>query len=56
MACFAIGTFPAMISLGFSTQKLQTLIQQQKFRNFFGIILIIYGLYLLTIASIQVLL
>ncbi|WP_213607933.1 sulfite exporter TauE/SafE family protein [Pseudoalteromonas sp.] len=51
MLAFALGTFPAMISLGIVAQKLNTLFNHPWTRIILGSMLIWYGIYLLIIAT-----
>lgn len=51
MLAFALGTFPAMISLGIAAQKLNTLFNHPWTRIILGSMLIWYGIYLLIIAT-----
>lgn len=51
MLFFALGTFPAMISVGVSAQKLHKLINHSWTRLFLGSLLIWYGIYLIIIAT-----
>ncbi|AQQ01675.1 sulfite exporter TauE/SafE family protein [Pseudoalteromonas sp. SG45-5] len=51
MLCFALGTFPAMITLGVTAQKLNTLINHPWTRIVLGSVIIWYGIYLLIIAT-----
>lgn len=47
MACFGLGTFPALITTGAFAQQLSGLLKNQYFRQFSGVLLIIYGLWTL---------
>ena len=51
MLAFALGTFPAMITLGVSAQKLNTLFNHPWTRIILGSVIIWYGIYLLIIAT-----
>ena len=51
MLCFALGTFPAMITLGLAAQKLNSVINHPWTRIVLGSIIIWYGMYLLIIAT-----
>ncbi len=51
MLCFALGTFPAMITLGVAAQKLNTIINHPWTRIVLGSVIIWYGIYLLIIAT-----
>ncbi|MDX1729260.1 MAG: sulfite exporter TauE/SafE family protein, partial [Pseudoalteromonas tetraodonis] len=48
---FALGTFPAMITLGVAAQKLNTLYNHPWTRIILGSVIIWYGIYLLIIAT-----
>ncbi|MDP4983354.1 sulfite exporter TauE/SafE family protein [Pseudoalteromonas tunicata] len=50
MACFALGTAPAMLALGLTTQSITKWLNNQVVRLIMGNFLVFYGLYLLTIA------
>lgn len=51
MLCFALGTFPAMITVGITAQKLSQLFNHFWTRMILGSIIIWYGIYLLIIAT-----
>ncbi|ATD02861.1 MAG: sulfite exporter TauE/SafE [Pseudoalteromonas tetraodonis] len=51
MLAFALGTFPAMITLGMAAQKLNTLFNHPWTRIILGSVIIWYGIYLLIIAT-----
>ncbi|WP_024610099.1 MULTISPECIES: sulfite exporter TauE/SafE family protein [unclassified Pseudoalteromonas] len=51
MLCFALGTFPAMITLGVTAQKLNSIINHPWTRIVLGSVIIWYGIYLLIIAT-----
>ncbi|KYL34067.1 MULTISPECIES: sulfite exporter TauE/SafE family protein [Pseudoalteromonas] len=51
MLAFALGTFPAMITLGVAAQKLNTLFNHPWTRIILGSVIIWYGIYLLIIAT-----
>ncbi|MBE0419626.1 sulfite exporter TauE/SafE family protein [Pseudoalteromonas nigrifaciens] len=51
MLCFALGTFPAMITIGVSAKKLSTLFNHHWTRIILGSVIIWYGIYLLIIAT-----
>ena len=51
MLCFALGTFPAMIILGVTAQKLNHVINHPWIRIVLGSAIIWYGIYLLIIAT-----
>jgi uncharacterized protein len=51
MLCFALGTFPAMITVGITAQKLSRLFNHSWTRIVLGSIIIWYGIYLLIIAT-----
>ncbi|EWS97357.1 sulfite exporter TauE/SafE family protein [Pseudoalteromonas sp. SCSIO 43095] len=51
MLAFALGTFPAMITLGVAAQKLNTLYNHPWTRIILGSVIIWYGIYLLIIAT-----
>jgi sulfite exporter TauE/SafE len=51
MLCFALGTFPAMITLGVAAQKLNSVINHPWTRIVLGSAIIWYGVYLLIIAT-----
>jgi len=51
MLAFALGTFPAMITLGMAAQKLNTLFNHPWTRITLGSVIIWYGIYLLIIAT-----
>lgn len=51
MFFFALGTFPAMITIGIGAQKLHKFINHSWTRLFLGSLLIWYGIYLIIIAT-----
>ena len=51
MLCFALGTFPAMITVGITAQKLNSIINHSWTRIVLGSVIIWYGIYLLIIAT-----
>jgi uncharacterized protein len=51
MLCFALGTFPAMITVGIAAQKLTTLFNHPWTRLVLGSLIIWYAIYLLIIAT-----
>ncbi|MGO2478305.1 MAG: urease accessory protein UreH domain-containing protein, partial [Pseudoalteromonas sp.] len=51
MLFFALGTFPAMITIGIGAQKLHKFINHSWTRLFLGSLLIWYGIYLIIIAT-----
>jgi sulfite exporter TauE/SafE len=51
MACFALGTFPAMLLVGQSAQQLSRFLNHNLVRLGLGSVFIWYGVYLLIIAT-----
>jgi sulfite exporter TauE/SafE len=51
MLFFALGTFPAMITMGIAAQKINTIVNHICTRIVFGSVLIWYGVYLIIIAT-----
>lgn len=53
MLCFGVGTFPAMFAFGWLSRAVQSILKSHGFRQAMGIIMIIYGIWVIQIGTRQ---